>query len=118
MTKLQVKKLIMKNLLYVVHMDLNSFGALVLNYIVCNVDGNFVVAPKSCRLILGKTKLYEEWLNPKKNSTGIDNTLILYLCRRKNDWLLFFAKPSDMTQTKFESVTRSRLSIINITCSI
>jgi len=68
MTKWQVKNLIMKELSYVVHMDLNVFGTLVLNYTAGNVDGTLIVAPKSCRLILIKTKLYEKLLNQKKTS--------------------------------------------------
>jgi hypothetical protein len=52
MEKLQVEKLIMKELSYVVHMDINMFGMMVLNYIVSNVDGTLTIIPKIYRLIL------------------------------------------------------------------
>jgi hypothetical protein len=89
-TKLQVKNLIMKELSFVVHMDLNVFGVLVLNWIVSNVDGTLIVAPKSYWLILGITKLHEQLLNLNNFSANINCTSIIYLYRRKSNSMFLF----------------------------
>jgi len=101
-----------------VEVNLNMFGALMLDWIGGHVDGADVIAIHQCGLAEGVVQLLQELTQPGSLGDTINHCAILSFCTRSGDGVLTLGGPGHEIVPEEHSIARCGLAHIRTSSPI